>query len=91
MKRKTGKLNSSSHPKLTEYEEKVFRIFWKRYEPGVWPHDIQLEGDKRLPVVAAGFRLIKKGVLVRWQSCCWQMTELGKEMAEVRQQSPEGR
>lgn len=89
VKRKTGK--SKSYPKLTEYEEKVFRIFWKRYEPGVWPHDIQLEGDKRLPVVAAGFRLIRKGVLFRWQSCCWQLTELGKEMAEIRQQSPERR
>lgn len=80
-----------AHPALTEYEEKVFRRFWRAYTPGVHQHDIQLEGDGQLPVVAAGLRMVKKGVLMRWQSCCWQLTDLGKEMAEVRQQSPEGR
>ena len=76
------------HPELTAYEERVFRIFWKRYEPGVHMHSVQLEGDKRLAVVAAGFRLIKKGVLSRYQSCHWLLTDLGKEMAVARQKSP---
>lgn len=72
-------------PILTEYEEQVFRCFWTRYTPGYWFNSIQLEGNKRLPVVAAGIRMVKKGVLTNWQSCCWGLTDLGVKMAKDRQ------
>lgn len=72
-------------PKLTEYEEKVFARFWKSHTPGYHFTAIQLEGDKQLPVVAAGYRMVKKGVLTHWHSCRWGLSDLGKQMAEERQ------
>lgn len=72
-------------PKLTDYEEQVFRRFWLRYTPKYWFNPIQLEGDKRLPVVAAGYRMAKKGILTHFQSCQWGLTDLGIAMAKDRQ------
>lgn len=69
-------------PDLTPFEEKVFARFARNYKPGWAPHPIQLEGNKQLARVAAGFRMIKKGVLERNESCRWYLTDLGKEMAK---------
>ena len=77
-------MNNQKHPELTEYEEKVFSIFASNHKPGFADHSIQLEGNKQLPVVAAGHRMIKKGVLMCARSCCWYLTDLGQEMAELR-------
>lgn len=75
----------SKFPPLTEYEEQVFRRFWTKYTPKYHFNSIQLEGNKRLPVVAAGLRMVKKGVLNNFQSCCWGLTDLGIAMAKDRQ------
>jgi hypothetical protein len=72
-------------PVLTPYEEGVFRRFWTRYEPPYHFRSIQLEGNKRLPVVAAGYRLVKKGLVTHWESCKWGLTDLGVAMALDRQ------
>lgn len=44
-------------------------------------HSVQLEGDKQLAVIAAGHRLMKKGVLIKHRACQWYLTDLGREMA----------
>ncbi len=75
----------SKFPALTAYEEQVFRRFWTRHTPGYHFPSIQLEGNKRLPVVAAGYRMVKKGVVTHWESCRWGLTDLGVKMAEDRQ------
>lgn len=90
-----GRLLPAAHgyaafPTLTEYESKVFRIFARRHTPGYHDNAVQLEGDKRLPIVAAGFRLIRKGVLSRHRSCHWYLTDLGRRMAvEWQRHNPE--
>ena len=68
-------------PAMSEYETKVFRRFARGYEAKYHQHSIQLEGDKQLPKVAAAFRLMKKGILMRPSACHWYLTELGKKMA----------
>lgn len=73
------------HPILTEYEEGIFRRFFvSRFKAGWHTGSVQLEGDGRLPVVAAGIRLEKKGVVIRSHSCHWYLTDLGNEMALER-------
>lgn len=78
-------MSAPEFPTLTAYEEKVFAQFVANHKPGFHDHSIQLEGDKQLPVVAAGQRLIKKGVLVCHRSCNWYLTEIGLAEAERRQ------
>lgn len=73
------------YPTLTEFEEKVFRIFWKKWRQG-YHFDTQLEGDGRVAIVSAGRRMVKKGVLTNWASCRWGLTKIGEDMALKRQQ-----
>lgn len=71
-------------PVLTPYEADIFERFfaWKiRKMVGYAFHSVQLEGNKRLPVVAAGRRMIEKGLLTCHQSCVWYPTDLGKALA----------
>lgn len=73
------------HPKLTEFEEKVFRKFWPKYRPGIFFFGLQLEGDGQIAVCAAAHRLQKKGVLLKVQACYWTLTKQGMAMALERQ------
>jgi hypothetical protein len=69
-------------PAMTEYETLVFRRFARAHRPGVFTGPIQLEGGRQLAKVAAGHRLIAKGILYKPCSCHWYLTDFGKKMAE---------
>ncbi len=66
-------------PKLTEFEKKVFAMFERRFKPGYGFPSFQLEGDKQLAVVAAGHRLMKKGLVYRIRSCVWTLSNRGEQ------------
>lgn len=71
---------------LSEFERKVFTRFAKGFRPEYHQPAIQLEGDKQLPYCAAGHRLMKKGILVKWAACKWNLTKTGERMAVLWQQ-----
>jgi hypothetical protein len=75
-------MKNVTFPTLTEYEALVFRRFARAYKHGIFTGSIQLEGDRQLPKIAAGHRLIKKGVLCKAAACRWYLTDLGEKMAE---------
>lgn len=66
---------------MTDCEAQVFRRFARNHKPGYHDDHIQLEGNKQLARVAAGHRLMKKGVLIKYSACHWYLTDLGKRMA----------
>lgn len=68
-------------PMMSEFEQKVFARFARAHKPGWADHPIQLEGDGRIAICAAAHRLMKKGVLIKHQACCWYLTDLGRQMA----------
>lgn len=73
--------DAPTFPQMSDYESRVFRRFVRAHKPGFHDHPIQLEGNKQLPVCAAGHRLVRKGILRRDHSCSWRLTELGRQMA----------
>ena len=83
-------MENVTFPSLTEYEAMVFRRFARAHKPGVFTGSIQLEGDRQLPKVAAGHRLIKKGVRIKAAACRWYLTDLGEKMAEEWQRQNGG-
>lgn len=73
---------------LTPYETRVLNIFRRYYKPGRSFTPIQLEGDRRLPVVAAGLRLVKKGLVLRLKSCAWVLSDAGRAYLDANPLPP---
>lgn len=73
--------HSQKFPLLSPFEQKLFLRFARRYKPGISYDSLQLEGDGQIAILAAGHRLIKKGLLCKHVACRWYLTDLGKELA----------